>query len=56
MFTNVHWLIYKIFFKFSSSSLMPVFVRVKVDVFNLLFLVVIVLGARLEWPCPRNRI
>ncbi len=37
---------------FIFSSLMPMFV--KVDAFNLLFLVVIGLRVRLEWSCPRN--
>jgi hypothetical protein len=43
-----------IFSSIFSTSLMPMFVKVEVDVFNLLFLVVINLGMRLEWPCPKN--
>ncbi len=39
---------------FFFSSLMLMFVKVEVDAFNLLFLVVISLGVRLEWPCPEN--
>jgi len=39
---------------FFPSSLMPMFVKVEVDAFNLLFLVVIGLRVRLEWSCPRN--
>jgi hypothetical protein len=35
-------------------SLMPMFVKVEVDVFNLLFLIVISLGVRLGWPCPES--
>jgi hypothetical protein len=34
--------------------LMPMFVKVEVDAFNLLFLVVTGLRVRLEWSCPRN--
>jgi hypothetical protein len=33
---------------------MPMFVKIEVDAFNLLFLVVIGRRARLEWSCPRN--
>jgi hypothetical protein len=39
---------------FIFSSLMPMFVKVEVDVFNLLFLIVISLGVKLEWPCPKS--
>jgi hypothetical protein len=51
---NNRLLVNFIFSSIFSTSLMPMFVKVEVDVFNLLFLVVISLGVRLEWPCPKN--